>query len=40
MLSFLALYFANGSPSSLKQIAIADLIGLPALVYVAWRAFA
>lgn len=39
MLSFLALYFANGSPPALKQIAIADLIGLPALAYVAWRAF-
>jgi len=39
MLSFLALYFANGNPPALKQIAIADLIGLPALVYVAWRAF-
>jgi hypothetical protein len=39
MLSFLALYFTNGSPASLKQIAIADLIGLPALVYVAWKAF-
>lgn len=39
MLSFLALYFANGSPPALKQIAIADLIGLPALAYVAWKAF-
>ncbi len=39
MLSFLALYFTNGSPPALKSIAIADLIGLPALAYVAWRAF-
>jgi hypothetical protein len=39
MLSFLALYFANGSPPALKQIAIADLVGLPALAYVAWKAF-
>ena len=39
MLSFLVLYFANSSPPALKQIAIADLIGLPALVYVAWKAF-
>ena len=39
MVSFLALYFANGSPVSLRQIAIADLIGLPALVFVTWRAF-
>lgn len=39
MLGFLALYFANGSPPALRQIAIADLIGLPALAYVAWKAF-
>jgi hypothetical protein len=39
MLSFLALYFTNGSPPALKQIAIADMIGLPALAYVAWKAF-
>lgn len=39
MVSFLALYFANGSPPALKQIAIADMIGLPALAYVAWKAF-
>lgn len=39
LVSFLALYFANGSPPALRQIAIADLIGLPALAYVAWRAF-
>lgn len=39
VISFLALYFANGSPLALRQIAIADMIGLPALVYVAWKAF-
>lgn len=39
MLSFLALYFANGGPPALKQIAVADLIGMPALLYVAWKAF-
>lgn len=39
MLSFLALYFGNGSPPALKQIAVADLIGLPALLYVGWKAF-
>ncbi|HEV7233056.1 MAG TPA: hypothetical protein VGN36_02340 [Sphingorhabdus sp.] len=39
MLSFLVLYFANGSPPLLKQIAIADIIGLPALAYVGWKAF-
>jgi hypothetical protein len=39
MISFLALYFSNGSPPALKQIAIADLLGLPALLFVAWKAF-
>jgi hypothetical protein len=39
MLSFLAIYFAGGSPAALKQIAVADLIGLPALAFVAWKAF-
>ena len=39
MASFLVLYVANGSPLALRQIAIADLIGLPALAYVAWKAF-
>lgn len=39
VVSFLALYFTNGSPPALRQIAIADLIGVPALAYVAWRAF-
>lgn len=39
MISFLVLYFANGSPTALRQIAIADIIGLPALLYVGWKAF-
>ena len=39
MVGFLILYFSNGSPDTLKQIAIADMIGLPALAYVAWKAF-
>jgi hypothetical protein len=39
MISFLGLYVLNGSPSALRSIAIADLIGLPALAYVTWRAF-
>lgn len=38
MISFLALYFTNGSPPALKQIAVADMIGLPALAYFAWKA--
>jgi hypothetical protein len=39
MVSFIALYIANSSPPLLKQIFIADLIGLPALAYVGWKAF-
>jgi hypothetical protein len=39
MLSFLYLYYMNGSPKPLKTIAKVDLIGLPFLVYVSWKAF-
>jgi hypothetical protein len=39
MVSFLVLYWRHGSPKSLRSIATADLIGLPALFYVAWRSF-
>ena len=39
MLSFIAVYVMNGSPPSLRPIAAGDLIGLPFLAYVAWRAF-
>ncbi len=39
MLAFLALYWMAGSPPALRTIAIADLIGLPALAYAGWRAF-
>lgn len=39
MLSFLAVYGLYGQPESLKMIAIADIIGLPFLAYVAWKAF-
>ncbi len=39
MISFLILYWVNGSPVGLRPIAIADLIGFPALAYVAWKAF-
>lgn len=39
MISFIALYFSNGSPPALGHIAIADMIGLPTLAYVAWKAF-
>ncbi len=40
MLSFLAVYWRAGSPKALKKIAQVDMIGLPALIYVGWMAFA
>jgi hypothetical protein len=40
MISFLWLYVAAGQPAALRQIAIADLAGLPFLVIAAWLAFA
>jgi hypothetical protein len=39
MISFLGLYWLQGAPAALRQIAVVDLIGLPALAYVVWRAF-
>jgi hypothetical protein len=39
MVSFIALYWQQGAPTALRQIAIVDLIGLPALVYVLGSAF-
>lgn len=39
MLSFLLLYWLNGSPGALRTIAVADLAGLPFLAFVAWQAF-
>ena len=39
MLTFLYLYFANGSPAALRQIAIVDLAGLPVLALAAFLAF-
>ncbi|WP_299328457.1 hypothetical protein [Parasphingopyxis sp.] len=39
MLSFLAIYWLNGQPETLRTIALADLAGLPFLAFVAWRAF-
>ncbi|WP_298021385.1 hypothetical protein [uncultured Parasphingopyxis sp.] len=39
MIAFLVIFMANGLPATLRSIAIADLIGLPVLGYVAWRAF-
>jgi hypothetical protein len=40
MISFLFLYWLHGAPPELRQIAIMDLIGLPALGYATLRAFA
>lgn len=40
MISFLVIYVANGQPSSLRTIAIADIIGLPFLAYVGWKSLA
>ena len=39
MLSFLALYFASGQPANLRTIAIADLAGIPFLIWAAFIAF-
>jgi hypothetical protein len=39
MISFLLLFWLQGAPTALRQIALVDLIGLPALAYVIWRAF-
>ncbi len=39
MIGFLALYLLNGAPPALRVIAIADLIGLPFLFFVAWSAW-
>ncbi|ANU08332.1 hypothetical protein [Paraurantiacibacter namhicola] len=39
MLAFLALYFSNGSPPTLRTIALVDLAGLPVLAAAAWMAW-
>ena len=39
MIGFLVIYLVQGMPSNLRTIAIADLIGVPALAFVAWNAF-
>lgn len=40
MISFLILYSLAGSPAPLRNIALADLAGLPFLAFVTWKAFA
>ncbi len=39
MISFLVIYGIYGQPGHLRTIAITDLIGLPLLTYVGWKAF-
>lgn len=39
MLTFLVLWWSNGSPAELRRIAIADLVGIPFLVAAGWFAF-
>ena len=39
MISFLFLYWQNGSPEALRIIAIADMIGIPALFALAYLNF-
>lgn len=39
MVSFLILYWSAGSPPALKTIATTDLIGIPFLLFVTWKAF-
>jgi hypothetical protein len=39
MVGFLIIYWLQGTPANLRTIAIADLIGLPALAFVGWSAF-
>jgi hypothetical protein len=39
MAGFLIIYGVQGAPATLRAIAIADLAGLPLLVFVAWNAF-
>ena len=39
MLGFLGLFVLNGSPPSLRMIALFDLAGLPVLGFVAWSAW-
>lgn len=39
MIGFLVIYWVQGMPANLRTIALADLVGLPALAFVAWSAF-
>ncbi|QTD56586.1 hypothetical protein [Parasphingorhabdus cellanae] len=39
MVSFLIIYSIHGAPDVLRSIAVVDLIGLPFLAFVGWKAF-
>ena len=39
MASFVLIWWLSGMPPALRTIAVADLIGLPVLLYAAWQAF-
>lgn len=39
MVSFLILYWSAGSPPALKTVAMTDLVGIPFLLFVTWKAF-
>jgi hypothetical protein len=39
MVSFLILYWSAGFPAALKTIAMTDLVGIPFLIFAAWKAF-
>jgi hypothetical protein len=39
MVSFLFLFWQNGSPEALRVLAIADLVGIPALIALAYLNF-
>ena len=39
MVSFIAIWWLAGAPSALRSIAVADMIGLPALAVAAWMAW-
>lgn len=40
MISFLVVFSTSGQPKALRGIAVADMIGLVPIAYVAWRSFA
>jgi hypothetical protein len=39
MMSFILVWWLSGASPALRTIAVADMIGLPILLFVAWQAF-